>query len=346
MGNIQIKRENYNSLDGLRAYSAVGIAMMHFLANIKSGQLSWMPANHVIGFFTNFVYLFFMVSAFSMCCGYYERVKSGQVSMNDFYKKRYKRIWPYYAILCMIALAFDHTIGGVWQTFADLTLCFNLLPNPDIQIIGVGWFLGLVFLFYIMFPFFTFLINSKKRAWFVLAVAIVFHFIGRSYFFKEPFVDFEVGRHNMIFSMPYFLVGGIIYLYRNELKTVGGQFHRLLFLICMVASIFEFLKPEFIDEFMYLIVLFGLWMVYAISGEWKWLSNKVVKYLSGISMEIYLSHMVLFRLTEKMGLDHITENSDLNYIMATVVTLVMTICFCHVVKYNILPRVMGCIKNK
>lgn len=110
MGNIQIKRENYNSLDGLRAYSAVGIAMMHFLANIKSGQLSWVPANHVIGFFTNFVYLFFMVSAFSMCCGYYERVKSGQVSMNDFYKKRYKRIWPYFAILCMIALAFDHTI--------------------------------------------------------------------------------------------------------------------------------------------------------------------------------------------------------------------------------------------
>lgn len=217
-----MKRENYNSLDGLRAYSAVGIAMMHFLANIKSGQLSWMPANLVIGFFTDFVYLFFMVSAFSMCCGYYERVKNGQVSMNEFYAKRYKRIWPYFALLCLIGLAFDHTIGGVWQTFADLTLCFNLLPNPDIQIIGVGWFLGLVFLFYIMFPFFTFLINSKKRAWFVLAVAIAFHFIGRFYFFKEPFVDFEVGRHNMVFSMPYFLVGGIIYLYRRELKTVGG----------------------------------------------------------------------------------------------------------------------------
>ena len=93
-------------------------------------------------------------------------------------------------------------------------------------------------------------------------------------------------------------------------------------------------------------LLFGLWMIYAISGEWKWLSNKVVKYLSGISMEIYLSHMVLFRLTEKMGLDQITGNSDLNYIMATVVTLAMTIGFCHVVKYKFLPKVMGCIKNK
>ena len=29
------QREKYNSLDGLRAYSAIGIAMMHFLANIK-----------------------------------------------------------------------------------------------------------------------------------------------------------------------------------------------------------------------------------------------------------------------------------------------------------------------
>lgn len=114
----------------------------------------------------------------------------------------------------------------------------------------------------------------------------------------------------------------------------------------MVASIFEFFKPEYIDEFMYLIILFGLWMIYAISGEWKWLSNKVVKYLSGISMEIYLSHMVLFRLTGKMGLDQITGNSDLNYIMATVVTLAMTIGFCHVVKYKFLPKIMGCIKNK
>lgn len=94
-----------------------------------------------------------------------------------------------------------------------------------------------------------------------------------------------------------------------------------------------------IDEFMYLLLLFALWMIYAICGEWNWLSNKVTKYLSGISMEIYLSHMVLFRLTEKLGLDHITGNSDLNYVVATVVTLVLTICFCHVVKYKVLPLV-------
>ncbi|WP_158223266.1 hypothetical protein [Fibrobacter sp. UWS1] len=44
------------------------------------------------------------------------------------------------------------SISELYQAFADLTLAFNLLPNPDISVIGVGWFLGLVFLFYMIFP--------------------------------------------------------------------------------------------------------------------------------------------------------------------------------------------------
>jgi peptidoglycan/LPS O-acetylase OafA/YrhL len=147
-------------LNGLRAYSAIGIAMMHILANIQSGKLTVEPINVIIESFIDFVFLFFMISAFGMCCGYYEKIKNGRISANDFYTKRYKRIWPYFALLCLIGLAFDRTIGGVWQTFSDLTLCFNLLPNPDIKIIGVGWFIGLIFLFYIMFPFFVYLIDN------------------------------------------------------------------------------------------------------------------------------------------------------------------------------------------
>lgn len=97
---------------------------------------------------------------------------------------------------------------------------------------------------------------------------------------------------------------------------------------------------------MYLILLFSLWMVYAISGERKWLSNKVTKYLSGISMELYLSHMVLFRFTEKLGLDALTNNPNVNYFICTFVTLGITICFCHVLKYWILPIVMNFVQKR
>lgn len=317
---------------------------MHILENIKSGKLTSEPVNAIIDSFTDFVFLFFIISAFGMCCGYYDRIKNGAITANDFYSKRYKRIWPYFALLCLIGLAFDRTIGGVWQTFADLTLCFNLLPNPDIKIIGVGWFIGLIFLFYIMFPFFVFLIDNKKRAWIVLAIAIAFHFIGKYYFFKEPFVDFYVGRHNMIFSMPYFIAGGLIYLYRKELKNFSGKYSKLVLVICLILSIGLFFKPSFVDGNMYILLLFSSWLIYAIGGTKHWLSNRVIDYISGISMEIYLSHMVLFRLIEKLSLDRLTDNSNANYVIAALCTLAFTICFCHVVKYIVLPKITSLVE--
>lgn len=338
-------REQYYSLNGLRAYSAIGIALMHILSNIRNGKLTYESLNVLIGSFTNFVFLFFIISAFGMCCGYYERIKIGGITVNDFYKKRYKRIWPYFALLCLIGLAFDRTIGGLWQTFADLTLCFNLLPNPDIKIIGVGWFIGLIFLFYIMFPFFVFLIDNKRRAWIVLVIAIAFHFIGKYYFFKGPFVNFEVGRHNMIFSMPYFLAGGLIFLYRDKLKSFASSKSKIMLLICISLSLGYFIRFTYIDKDIYILILFSAWLMYAIGGTKHWLNNKVANYLSGISMEIYLSHMVLFRLVEKLSLDRLSNNPNINYIIAAVATLTFTICFCHVVKYIILPRFTSIINH-
>lgn len=52
----------YNNLNGFRAFCAIGIALMHILANIS-------PTPHlhnitpVIEWFTNFVFLFFIINA-------------------------------------------------------------------------------------------------------------------------------------------------------------------------------------------------------------------------------------------------------------------------------------------
>ena len=164
----------YPSLDGLRAYAAIGIVFMHVLANLSVTPENNFLYGRVIPSLTNFVYLFFVISAFAMCCGYYERMKMGQIPIGQFYKKRYQRVLPFFALLVLIdcivphgankvemALISEGTSLAPWQeqlylSFADLTLAFNLLPNPDISVIGVGWFLGLIFLFYMIFPFFVF----------------------------------------------------------------------------------------------------------------------------------------------------------------------------------------------
>ena len=50
-------------------------------------------------------YLIMIISAFSMCCGYYERIKSGTITPAKFYAKRYHRAWPFFAMMVMISFA-------------------------------------------------------------------------------------------------------------------------------------------------------------------------------------------------------------------------------------------------
>lgn len=149
-----IKHKHYGALDGIRAYSAIGIVVMHVISNISIKPSANYLTSTIIPFFADFTLLFMMVSGFSLCCGYYEKIKLGIITPDKFYKKRYSKILPYFGILCFLDLIISPSLESLYEVYANLTLCFNLLPNPRIEVIGVGWFLGVVFLFLHAFPFF------------------------------------------------------------------------------------------------------------------------------------------------------------------------------------------------
>lgn len=88
------KADRYEGIDGLKAYAIIGIALMHVLANGEYGMGGFV-FERLIPSFTNLVFLFMMVSGFGMCCGYYQKIVDQKISVEDFYKKRYIKIWPY-----------------------------------------------------------------------------------------------------------------------------------------------------------------------------------------------------------------------------------------------------------
>ena len=199
---------------------AIGIVMMHVLANIVVKPSENYLTEVIIPYFTNFTLLFMVVSAFSVCCGYYGRVKDGIMRPNDFYKKRYRRLLPFFALMVIISLAKDHDYKAMCESFANLTLCFNLLPNPAIETVGVGWFIGTVFTFYLLFPFFTFLLDTKRRGFYVLVISLVFCYIAIDYFSGPEFVIKKIDRVNIIYSAPFFIVGGLVFLYKDAINKV------------------------------------------------------------------------------------------------------------------------------
>ena len=337
-GQNKVNNYRYGALDGLRAYAALGIVLMHVLSNVSVKPTENYLTTELIPFFTDFTLLFMIVSGFSLCCGYYRRIKEGTVTPAVFYKKRYARILPFFAVLCLLDFIISPSVGSLYETFTNMTLCFGLLPpSVEIHVIGVGWFLGVVFLFYMLFPFFVFMLDNKRRAWFSFAVALLFAFLSIVYY-SDP------GRRCMVFCAPLFVSGGVVYMYRKCIADFGKRHSVLSCVFTLVATVcyFVFKKsiPGGIMSYTVELAVFTLWLVYAIGSTDIVLNNRIARYLSGISMEIYLAHMMVFRVVEKAHVHDFIGQGDLSYIMVSLLTIGGVVCFAHVMKYYVLKPVV------
>lgn len=326
--NIKLieSRKHYGAIDGLRTIACICIVMMHIKAN-NNYVISGFVYDSMISSFTDFVFLFMVVSAFGMCCGYYERILNGTVSLEDFYRKRYMKILPFFAVLVLIDIVMSRSIEAIYEGFADVTLLFGLFPN-NITVIGVGWFLGVIFAFYLIFPFYCVLIGTRKRAWGAFGILLALNFALSSYF--------EVDRTNIVYCLCYLLAGGLIYLYREELERFSRKcWWGVLSGVILSIVLYYTVGGNTITRLLVACMLLTL----ALGQTGGVLENRFTRFFSSISMEVYLSHMVIFRAIERAGLNTKVGEGWLQYAMTVVVVLIGAVAFSVVLK--ICQRLQG-----
>ena len=324
----QISNKHYDALNGLRAFSAIGIALMHIMFN-GNYNIGGFVGEKFIGYMGELVYLFMIISAFSMCCGYFEKISKNQISPSAFYARRFEKIFPFFALMCVLDFAVAPSVNTAAELFAELTLCFGLLPNPCMSVIGVGWFIGLIFVFYICFPFFCTLIENKRRAWLFFAVSVVFSLLCRFYFFDENHIVNMDYRANIIYVSPYFFAGGLIYLYRDTLSVIADKAKYIVLIACIGAAALYFWKGKY---FWAELPLFSLLVIYGLQSRSLLLDNRVTKFLSSISMEIYLCHMLFFKALQKVKLTHLFGSDVASYIVTSVMVIALAVAFSFLAK--------------
>lgn len=308
------EKKKYNALDGLKTLACICIILMHMSAN-NNYQISGFVYEELVPRFTNFVYLFMVLSAFGMCCGYYRKVLTNTLNLTEFYKKRYLKILPFFSCLIALDLVMSISKESVYEAIADLSLSFGLFPN-DIKVIGVGWFLGLVFAFYMIFPFYCVLIETKKRAWFVFIISLILNYICGSYF--------EIDRKNIVYSFCFFMAGGLLFLYKDYLSEIKWYLS-LLGVIASIAAYVIFNGNTYTRMFVAVALV-----IFALGKGGVVLDNKVTHFISGISLEMYLSHMVIFRILEKLHMNSRFGNGVLQYIIISVLVISIDIVFAYV----------------
>ena len=215
------QRERYDNLDGLRAISCLCIIAMHIAAN-ATYELG-IVGREIVGSWTHFVPLFLMISGFGMFCGYYERFKTGSIDLNSFYTKRYKKLLPFFITLIVIDIVMDRSLAHLIEGLTETTLVFGLLPNNQLDVIGVSWTLGVIFLFYMLFPFVVYLCWIKKRAWITFGISIVLSLLCSFYYFTDKFViEGFAARHNFLYCAPIFVGVQLISTEKQSKALCGG----------------------------------------------------------------------------------------------------------------------------
>lgn len=308
-------KKHYEAIDGLRTLACIVVLMIHVLDNGKymlDGVVfkRFIPSLHI------FVFLFMVISGFGMCCGYFDRIINNKIDFTDFYIKRYKKILPFFALLSFMDLALSPSLGSFYEVIANITLCFGLMPNANINVIGVGWFLGVVFVFYLIFPFYCFLLSNKVRAWVAFGISYVMNVLCRVYF--------NVDKRSMVYCFVYFMAGGLVFLYKDQL----GKLAATKWISLVIFLIFVVLYYSLPEKLIIILILNCSLLVFAMSLTGKnLLNNKTTKLVGRLSFEIYLCHMVIFRLVEVFQMTRPVENEMMSYFIVVLIVFAGAMAF-------------------
>lgn len=154
-----------------------------------------------------------------------------------------------------------------------------------------------------------------------MSISIALNFVCVNYF--------HVRGQNILYSACYFLAGGVIYLYRNKIEKFSKW---IVLAIVMISTVFYYIWNS---GPMACLLISSALLSYAIISERGILENRVTKFISSISMEVYLSHMAIFRVIEKMKWNTVLGNGWIQYFFTVCLVLGGTIVFSVAVQFAI-----------
>nr|AMK55392.1 hypothetical protein AALO17_22580 [Faecalibaculum rodentium] len=177
--------------------------------------------------------------------------------------------------------------------------------------------------------------------------AVIYNFVCSTYFFDESHiadgaaVNFSA-RTNILYCAVYFIAGGLIFLYRKELAEFAAKCKVIAGATLLIAAVAYFaLGGNTLTVLFFCVAA----LIYTLGCKGGVLVNPVAKFLGGICFEIYLCHMVIYRVLEKLHLVHLFGNGLLAYLFTAVVVVCGSIVFSVCAKW-FLNKIETFLKDK
>lgn len=286
------------------------------IPGIMSGFVSFLLNMGSVG-----VELFLLCSGFGLCfsikkCGSFPR----------FYLRRAVRLIPEY---CIALILTEIVLGFSFVNLVLQALTVRFYISSDFY----AWFMSLIVLLYLLFPFvYKLLTDSEGKIIKLHASVLLLIFILLSLIFHLFFYNYD-DRLCMVFDrIPIFIIGVIIgILYEPGKDFVNKKNITVISLVFVLSVCLYYLYVNgfvFPDNnlryFLYLplsLSLAGLLIFVLKNIKTKLV---IIDYAGRISLSLYLSDCIMEQLLYKMrGNGHLTTNNPLAWLLAVVMLGIM-----------------------
>jgi len=297
-----METKKFGFIDTLRGLAVLYVVAFHLSVITMPQAVAPQWLGPIIGAGASGVFLFFLVSAFTLCMSMEARGTGVSEPLRNFYVRRLFRIAPlFYAWLTayyVYEVGYCYAVQRPGIVADNVLFIFNVIPGQQDGYVPASWTIGVEMLFYAVFPIIFFQLRKigVAVACCVLALALRVPF----HAFCLRALDASVGEvfyeHSIVFNFAVFIAGIVLYdLYKLidpvRAERVGAG-HALnacavggLVWLCYVGNSFDRTTDVMVETALFAALLLGL----AISPVPVFV-NRITRFYGRISYSVYLSH--------------------------------------------------------
>ena len=344
------KKEELKSLNIIRCFSFLLICLHHTK----------------LGFFTSSGYygvsVFLILSGFLMTYNHYgEEFSFSLIESIKYAVNKIKNLYPLH-IICTIAMTpflfigdyIEPTLNIILSIITNILLIQEWLPLQIFSINGVSWFISVLFLAYIVFPFFVRYMENhfnNKKAILFLIVLFIFQIIVAILDSKAINIGINsiLIKNDLSYWLVYefafarlidFLIGcclGYCFIHKN--KDAGKDYtiyEIVIILLQIVSMVLSAVYKKVSWRYTVVFTPFIVLLIYVFALEKgkisKMNNNKFVKYLSKISRVGFIIHYVVFRYMSSLVAYVLGREIEHTYgpILKLTIGMLITILLCEI----------------